>query len=101
MNINKDLTHKLLIESESFREFVVNKLFSDVDVIANNIRSFIRDNRENKIKCIKYVRDNFSASELTNAFPFFKFEVYRGITSSTDISLKNAKEFVELELSKL
>jgi intergrase/recombinase len=100
MNITKELASQLLIESESFRNFVIQKMFSETSVVRSSVIDYISNNKNKKIACIKYIRDNFSVTEMNKAFSEWLFEATGGQFPSK-VSIRSAKDFVENQLENL
>lgn len=99
MNIPKDIALKIMEESATFRELVLNRAYAGSE--RDTIISYLMEHRKEKIACIKYVRDKFYPQDVMNAFPEWKFDMGTGDTAGSKIGLKSSKEFVEHMLSVL
>lgn len=88
MDINRNLAGKLMDESPSFREYILNTIFDTTfreDVVAN-LNQWNDETPDSKIKAVKFVRA-LDPSLMKDNFPL----IYREPTNS----LRTAKEFVE------
>jgi hypothetical protein len=102
MNITKELALQLLLESDSFRNYVVDKIFSLSSLsslVRSSVLDYISQNKDKKIDCIKYVRQNFTVTQLNESFPDFVFEPFQA--GEDKVGLKSAKLFVEQILLKM
>jgi len=93
MKLTKELIIKLLEESPSFREVAALELissFTNSDV-RGRVLSYLAENRQKKIECIKWLREEFSSFDIERAFPDYNHEPF----ASNRIGLKEAKDFVE------
>lgn len=91
MKINKELACNLLLESISFREFVVNEMFKKTHKeLVNAVKSICESNRLNKIRAIKEIRE-LSKETSPEAF----FEAYNVGYNGDSLGLGDAKKIVE------
>ena len=101
MKITRKLAAKLIEESASFRQFILDELFDSMEEFRTDIISYLKGNRSQKIECIKYIRlHDYKA--LAAAFPNFSFDIYYSEGQRKNIiSLKAGKEFVELMFDEI
>jgi len=90
MKITRTLANKLLVESPSFRDFVLNAIYPNVK---NNLEKIVFD-ASNKIEAIKAIREYCAKNpdECKEAFPLENFYV---VGDATVFGLASAKRIVE------
>lgn len=96
MKISKELAHVLLVESQSFRTEVLDRLFVLEDENRETILAEMHSvcARKGKIPAIKFIRGK-DKNLMDKCFPEMEF-VFCGHT----LSLKSAKDFVEFFTQK-
>lgn len=95
MKISKELASKIILESESFRQFVVDTLFKgSAQELINQVKAICGANPSNKIAAIKAVRELSrltSESEFTDAYGVHYYD-------GNVLGLADSKRIVEMYL---
>ena len=96
MQITKTLASKLIEESPSFREYILNQLFNFTDELIEIIKQICERNKLNKIAAIKELRE-YSMKNIekfkNSSFP--DITVFRSDNGTEIIGLASAKKLIE------